>query len=148
MILPLLDANQKSQQRQHQNRARQHAALKPHRHNTRTKQPYRKQQQASHVFGEPGTTDFPEPMANSVINPNTGTSLEYRHLIKGPDAKRWQQANMIEIKRLTDGRLIKGSTSTKMISFIARSKLPKQKKAKYLRVVSNYRPSKADPSRV
>jgi hypothetical protein len=88
-------------------------------------------------------------MVNSVIDPNTGASLEYyHHLIKGPDAKRWQQANMIEINRLTDGRLIKGSTGTQTISFIARSKLPKHKKATYLRVVSNYRPSKADPYRV
>ena len=120
----------------------------PHCHNTRTKQRYRKQQQPSHVFAEPGTTAFPESMANSVIDPNTGASLEYYHLIKGPDAKRWQQANMIEINRLTDGRLIKGSTGTKTISFIARSKLPKHKKATYLRVVSNYRPSKVDPYRV
>jgi len=82
-------------------------------------------------------------MADSVIDPNTGAS--HRHLIKGPDAKRWQQANTIEINRLTDGRLIKGSTGTKTISFITRSKLPKHKKATYLRVVSNYRPSKADP---
>jgi len=120
----------------------------PHRHNTRTKQRYCNQQRASHVFAEPGTTVFPEPMANSVIDPNRGVSLEYRHLIKGPDAKRWQQANMIEINRLTDGRLIKGSTGTKTINFIARSKLPKHKKATYLRVVSNYRPSKADPYQV
>jgi len=40
-------------------------------------------------------------MANSVIDPNTGASLEYRHLIKGPDAERWQHSNMIEINRLT-----------------------------------------------
>jgi hypothetical protein len=120
----------------------------PHRHNTRTKQRYRKQQKASHVFAEPVPPVFPEPMVNSVIDPNTGASLEYRHLIKGPDAKRWQQANMIEINRLTDGHLIKGSTGTQTISFIARSKLPKHKKATYLRVVSNYRPSKADPYQV
>jgi len=55
---------------------------------------------------------------------------------------------MIEIDRLTDGRLIKGSTGTQMIRFIPWSKLPKHKKATYLRVVSNYRPSKADPYRV
>jgi hypothetical protein len=55
---------------------------------------------------------------------------------------------MIENNRLTDGRLIKGSTGTKTISFIARSKLPKHKKATYLRFVSNYRPSKVDPYRV
>jgi hypothetical protein len=88
-------------------------------------------------------------MANSVIDPDTGASLENCHLIKGPDAKRWQQANMNEIKnRHTDGRLVKGSTGTKTIRFIARSKLPKYKKATYLRVVSNYRLSKADPYRV
>jgi len=55
---------------------------------------------------------------------------------------------MIEINRLTDGRLTKGSTGTKTIRFIARSKLPKHKKATYLRVVYNCRPSKADPYRV
>jgi hypothetical protein len=46
-------------------------------------------------------------MANSVIDPNTGASLEYCHLIKGSAAKRLQQANMIESNRLTDGRLIR-----------------------------------------
>jgi len=115
----------------------------PHRYNTRTKQRYRKPQHVSHACTEPVPPAFPEPMANSVIDPDTGASLEYRHLIKGPDAKRWQQDNMIEINRL-----IKGSTGTKTISFIARSKLPKHIKATYLRVVSNYRPSKADPYRV
>ena len=120
----------------------------PHCHSTRTKQRYCKQQHVSHVFTEPVPPAFPEPMANSVIDPDTGASLEYCHLIKGPDAKRWQQANMIEINQITDGRLIKGSTGTKTISFIARSKLPKHIKATYLRVVSNYRPSKADPYRV
>jgi hypothetical protein len=80
-------------------------------------------------------------MANSVIDPDTGASLEYCHLIKGPDAKRWQQANMNEINRLTDGRLVKGSTGTKTIRFIARPKLPMRKTATYLRVVSNYCPS-------
>jgi hypothetical protein len=93
----------------------------PHRHNTRTKQRYRKQQKANHVFAEPIPPVFPEPMANSVIDPNTGASLEYRHLIKGPNAERWQQANMIEINRLTDGRLIKGSTGTQTIRFIPQS---------------------------
>jgi hypothetical protein len=120
----------------------------PHRHNTRTKQRYRKQQHVSHVFTEPVPPAFPEPMANSVSDPNTGASLEYRHLIKGPDAERWQQANMIEINQLTDGRLIKGSTGTQTISFIAQSKLPKHKKATNLRVLSNYRPSKVDPYQV
>ena len=69
----------------------------PHRHNPRTKQRYRKQQKANHVFAEPIPPVFPEPMANSVIDPNTGASLEYCHLIKGSDAERWQQADMIEI---------------------------------------------------
>ena len=120
----------------------------PHRHYTRTKQPYRKQQKASHVFAEPVPPVFPKPMSNSVIDPNTGASHEYCHLIKGPDADQWQQANMIEINQLTDGCLIKGSAGTKMINFIPRSKLPKHKKATYLRVISNYRLSKADPYRV
>jgi hypothetical protein len=69
----------------------------PHNHNTRTKQRYRKQQHVSHVFTEPVPPAFLEPMDNSVIDPNTGASLEYCHLNKGPDAKRWQVANTIEI---------------------------------------------------
>jgi len=56
----------------------------PHRHNTRTKQRYRKQQQVSHVFAETVSTAFTKPMANSVIDPDTGVSLEYCHLIKDP----------------------------------------------------------------
>jgi len=56
----------------------------PHHRNTRTKQRYRKHQQVSHVFTEPVPPAFPEPMANSVIDPNTGASLEYRQFINGP----------------------------------------------------------------
>jgi hypothetical protein len=36
---------------------------------------------------------------NSVIDPDTGESLEYRHLIKGPEADKWKQANINEIGR-------------------------------------------------
>jgi hypothetical protein len=87
--------------------------------------------------------------AHAVINPLTGASEEYRHLIKGPDAIRWALANDKEIGRLTDGRVggdeIKG---TDTMTFIHWSQKPTDRKATYLRVVADYRPQKDDPYRV
>jgi hypothetical protein len=86
---------------------------------------------------------------NSVIDPATGQSLEYRHLIKGPDAKHYLQANINEIGRLTDGR-VGGTeiTGTNTGKFIHPSQLPPGRTATYLRPVVTYRRQKADPYRM
>ena len=43
-------------------------------------------------------------ICNAVINEETGKLEEYRHLIKGKDAKQWLRGNAKEIARLSRGR--------------------------------------------
>jgi hypothetical protein len=117
-----------------------------HRHATRSKIWYRQKQVANHTVVD--STVHRQHFINSVIDPDTGESLEYRHLIKGPDADKWKQANINEIGRLTDGRVGNGIVGTNTIKFIHPSALPPGRKPTYLRVVAAYRPQKEDPYRI
>jgi hypothetical protein len=118
----------------------------PHRHDTRSKLRYQQQQVGYHV--ETTHNAHREHFASSVINPYTGAPLEYRHLIKGPNKARWQEANRNEIGRLTDGRIGNNVVGSNAMKFIAYSALPPGSKPTYCRVVANYRPQKADPFRI
>ena len=75
-------------------------------------------------------------LVNSVIDPNSSESLEYRHLIKDPDAKHYLQANINEICWLTDGHVggpeITGTNTGK---FIHLSQLPPGRTATYLQPI-------------
>ncbi len=83
------------------------------------------------------------------MDPVTGNLLEYRDLIKGPEAERWKLGNIKEIGRLTDGRVGGDDViGTNTIFFIHPSQLPKGRKATYLRVCADYRPQKADPYQI
>ena len=46
---------------------------------------------------------FNENMACPVINPDTGVSLEYRHLIQGPDKYIWVKTLANDFGRLAQG---------------------------------------------
>ena len=46
---------------------------------------------------------FQEHMACLVINPDTGASLEYRHLIQGPEKYVWIKALADDFGRLAQG---------------------------------------------
>ena len=46
---------------------------------------------------------FKEYMACTVINPDTGISLEYRHLIQGPVTNIWEKALANDFGRLAQG---------------------------------------------
>ena len=89
-----------------------------------------------------------QPTANAVVDPITGNSLEYRHLIKGPNAAHWTQGNINEIGRLTDGRVGTSGKGTNTMFFRPHTALPAGRTATYLQVVSSYRPQKADPYRI
>jgi hypothetical protein len=123
-----------------------------HTHATRSKRKnYSDQRQpsANHATLDNTSNSHRDHFVNSVIDPDTGQSLEYRHLIKGPDAKHYLQANINEIGRLTDGR-VGGSeiTGTNTGKFIHPSQLPPGRTATYLRPVVTYRRQKADPYRM
>jgi hypothetical protein len=88
------------------------------------------------------------PMANSVINEDTGASLEYRHLIK--DDSTFTVCNKAaenEFGRLAQGvpDRIEGSNT---FFFIPRQAVPKGKIITYGRFVVDIRPNKSEIHRV
>jgi hypothetical protein len=91
---------------------------------------------------------IPMPMANSVINEDTGASLEYHHLIKDTSTFTiWNKAAANEFGRLAQGAgdRIEGS---KTIFFIPRQAVPKGKIVTYGRFVVDIRPNKSEIHRV
>jgi hypothetical protein len=86
---------------------------------------------------------------NPVVDPDTGESLEYHHLLKQPEAKQYTQANINEIDQLTGGRVGGPEiTGTNTGQFIHPSKPPPGRTATYLRPVVTYCHQKADPYRM
>jgi hypothetical protein len=91
---------------------------------------------------------IPKHLANSVINEDTGASLEYRHLIN--DASKftiWNEAAANEFGRLAQGvgNRIDGSHT---IFFIPRQAVPKGNFFTYGRFVVDIRPNKSEVHRV
>jgi hypothetical protein len=87
-------------------------------------------------------------MANSVINEDTGASLEYRHLLKDDSTFTvWNKAAANEFGRLAQGvgDRIEGSNT---IFFIPRQAVPKGKIITYGRFVVDIRPNKSEIQRV
>jgi hypothetical protein len=123
---------------------------RPHSYNTRNNAAYHKAHANNtiHTKKLPNQQTHQQQFINAVIDPTTGASQEYRHLIKGPDAERWIKANINEIGRLTDGRVGDNVVGTNTIRFIKPTELPLGRIPTYLRVVSDYRPQKADPYRI
>jgi hypothetical protein len=88
------------------------------------------------------------PMANSVINEDTGASLEYRHLIKDDSTfPVWNKATANEFGRLAQGvgDRIEGSNT---IFFIPRQAVPRGKIITYGRFVVDIHPNKSEIHRV
>jgi hypothetical protein len=88
------------------------------------------------------------PMANSVINEDTGASLKYRHLIKDDSTFTvWNKAAANEFGRLAQGveDRIEGSN---IIFFIPRQAVPKGKIITYGRFVLDISPNKSEIHRV
>ena len=87
-------------------------------------------------------------MACPVIDPDTGASLEYRHLIQGPDREVWVKslANYfcIHAKRVCT----RMPTGNENLSFVHPSVIPTHKKVTYGRLVVDIRPLKDEKFRV
>ena len=81
--------------------------------------------------------------ANSVIDANSGQSLNYRQLSCGPDKEVWIQSLSNDLGRLAQGvgTRIKG-TST--IFFMSKSKVPAGRTVTYGSLVSTIRPHKEE----
>ena len=86
-------------------------------------------------------------VANAVIDEH-GQALEYKQLIKGPDAAIWKKAMANDLGRLAQGVGTRMKTGTNTIFFMHPSKIPKNKKVTYCRIVSTIRPLKSEVHRV
>jgi hypothetical protein len=88
------------------------------------------------------------PMANVVINEDTGASLEYRHLIQDETTfPVWNTAVANEFGRLAQGAGGRNEGSN-TIFFIPRNVVPKGKVITYGRFVVDVRPNKSETHRV
>ena len=86
--------------------------------------------------------------ANSVIDPITGDSLEYRHLRQGPDRALWLNAAANELGRLTNGVGSQMPTGTQTMRYIPIEELPPGRVATYSRIVASLRPNKTETHRI
>ena len=87
---------------------------------------------------------FKEHMACPVINPDTVVSLEYRHLIQGPDKDIWVKAMANYFGRLAQGVKGRMPTGNSTIFFIHLSEIPSHKKVTYGCLVVDIRPLKEE----
>ena len=85
--------------------------------------------------------------ANVVIDPTTGASLEYRHLIKGPTKAVWENSFANEIGRLVQGFGTSMPSGTNTIFFISKDKVTSGRTVTYGRIVAEIRPQKAETHR-
>ena len=83
-------------------------------------------------------------MACPVIKPDTGVSLEYRHLIQVPEKDIWVKALANDFGRLTQGVKVRMPTGNSTIFFIHPSEIPTHKKVTYGRLVVDIRPLKEE----
>jgi hypothetical protein len=91
---------------------------------------------------------MPKHMANSVINEETGASLEYRHLVNDASTFTiWNEAAANEFGWLAQGVGIRIDGSN-TIFFIPRQAVPKGKIVTYGRFVVDIRPNKSEIHRV
>jgi hypothetical protein len=102
---------------------------------------------ASHIAA---TTFEHQALHGNGFNPDTSKITEYHELSRSSEGALWQASNAEEIGRLAQGfgpnqPAIKG---TNTIFFIPKSKVPRKRKATYLRVDSAFHPEKANPRRV
>jgi hypothetical protein len=92
---------------------------------------------------------YVQQWANTIVDPDTGTSMEYRHLIKHPKySKIWAHSFSNEIGRLAQG--IGGRIEgTDTINFIEYNKVPvdRRKDVTYGNIVVDYMPQKEEENR-
>jgi hypothetical protein len=82
----------------------------------------------------------------NAFNPDASTITEYRELSQCSEGPLWQGSNADEIGQLAQGYgAVKGINT---MFLIPKSAIPQNCKPTYLRVVSAFRPKKANPRRV
>jgi hypothetical protein len=129
------------------------ASPKQHRYPTRHTIPYN-DEEANHIVTIDNTDilSTKEPAtqwANAIIDPDTGASMEYRHLLKSPKhCKAWTHSFANELGRLAQG--VGGrQVGTNTIFYIQHNQIPadRRKDVTYGRICVDYRPQKEEPNR-
>ena len=105
---------------------------------------------AANYLASPPTPSatFSEHYATPVIDPVTGQSLEYHHLMKGPDRPIWEKALANDLGRLAQGVGTRMPTGNNTIFFVHPSEILLHKKVTYERLVIDIRPLKNEKLRV
>ena len=86
--------------------------------------------------------------SNFFIDPKTGASLEYRHLIKGPTKYIWENSFTNEIDRLAQGFGTRMISVTNTIFFVPKGGgVPAGRTVTYGRILAEIRPKKAETHR-
>ena len=94
------------------------------------------------------SVNFSEHYAAPVIDPVTGQSLEYRHLMEGPDRSIWEKSLANDLRRLAQGVGTRIPTGNNTIFFVHPSEILLHKKVTYERLVIDIRPLKNEKLRV
>jgi hypothetical protein len=97
----------------------------------------------------PNTPTTIHQWANAIIDPDTGASMEYRHLIKDPrHTTGWTRSFASELGLLAQG-IGDRETGTNTVFFIPHNKVPpdRRKDVTYGRICIDYRPHKQEPNR-
>ena len=113
-----------------------------HRYNTRA-QGTRVEPMAKHI-AVLATNLQGRHQSNVFIDPTTGASLEYMHLIKGPTKSIWEISFANEICRLAQGVGTRIPYGKNAIFFIPKGKVPSGRTVTYGRIVDKIRPQKAE----
>jgi hypothetical protein len=97
--------------------------------------------------------NYPNSAANAVIHETTGTSMNYRLLIEGPDKKLWLHSMANDLGRLAQGvgknrPADQRVTGTNTIFFIKNCDVPKGRQVTYCKQEVSIRPTKAETHRV
>ena len=85
--------------------------------------------------------------ANVVIDPTTGASLEYRHLVKKPTKAIWVNSFSNEIGRLAQGVGTRMPSVTNTIFFIPKDEVSAGRTVTYGIIVAEKIPQKAETHR-
>jgi len=86
--------------------------------------------------------------ANAVVNPSTGTALEYPQFKLGDDSKLWLEAASREIGRLAQGKQPDMPTGSNTMHFLDHHDLPTGRKATSLRIVAAIKMHKVETHRI
>ena len=82
--------------------------------------------------------------ANSVTDKVTGKSLEYRHLLRGPNKYVWTRSLANDLCRLAQGVGTRMPTGTNTVFFVQCRDLPAGRKVTYSCLVLSIRPHKTE----